>query len=109
MYQLCFYVPKSHLAKVKMALFKEGAGRLGDYDSCSWETRGQGQFRPLDGSHPFIGDKDRVEQVDEFKVEMVVQDIYINSVLKKLLEDHPYETPAYRVYKIKTIKDFVLL
>jgi hypothetical protein len=109
MYQLCFYVPKSHLAKVKMALFKEGAGRLGDYDSCSWETRGQGQFRPLDGSHPFIGDKDRVEQVDEFKVEMVVQDIYINSVLKKLLEVHPYETPAYRVYKIKTIKDFVLL
>jgi hypothetical protein len=109
MYQLCFYVPKSHLAKVKMALFKEGAGRLGDYDSCSWETKGQGQFRPLDGSHPFIGDKDRVEQVDEFKVEMVVQDIYINSVLKKLLEVHPYETPAYRVYKIKTIKDFVLL
>lgn len=108
MYQLCFYVPQSHLEKVKTALFKEGAGKFGNYDSCSWETEGTGQFRPLNGSSPFIGVKNKVKKVREFRVETVCQDIYINSVLSKLLEVHPYETPAYCVYKIKTIKNFVL-
>ena len=106
MFQLCFYVPESHLEKVKTALFEEGAGKFGHYDSCSWETEGIGQFRPIDGSRPFIGNKNKVERLREFKVEMFIQDIYINSVLSKLLEVHPYETPAYRVCEIKTIKDF---
>jgi hypothetical protein len=106
MYQLCFYVPKSHLELVKTALFKEGAGKIGNYDSCSWETEGKGQFRPLDGSSPFVGEENKVEQMLEFKVEMVCQDIYINSVLRKLLKVHPYETPAYSVYEIKTIRIF---
>jgi len=106
MYQLCFYVPESHLEKVKTALFEKGAGKLGNYDSCSWETEGVGQFRPLHGSSPFIGDKNKVEQVREFRVEMVIRDVYINSVLSKLVEVHPYETPAYSVWEIETIKDF---
>ncbi len=108
MYQLCFYVPESHLEKVKTALFEEGAGKFGHYDSCSWETEGTGQFRPLHGSTPFIGNKNKIEPVREFRVEMVCQDIYINSVLSRLEEVHPYETPAYSVYEIKTIKDFSL-
>ena len=108
MYQLCFYVPESHLEKVKTALFEEGAGKLGKYDSCSWESEGIGQFRPLHGSSPFLGDRNKVEQVREFRVEMVCQDIYINSVLSKLLEVHPYETPAYSVCEIKTIEEFAL-
>lgn len=107
MYQLYFYVPASHLDQVKTALFEAGAGKLGNYDFCSWETEGIGQFRPLAGSRPFFGDKNRVEQVREFRVEMVCQDIFINSVLEKLVEVHPYETPAYGVYKIATIQDFV--
>ena len=108
MYQLCFYVPKSHLEEVKTALFKEGAGKIGNYDSCSWQTDGMGQFRPLNGSSPFIGDQNRVEHVSEVKVEMVCQNIFIKSVLKKLMEAHPYETPAYCIYKIKTLQDFAL-
>jgi structural toxin protein (hemagglutinin/hemolysin) RtxA len=107
MYQLYFYVPISHLDQVKTALFEAGAGKLGNYDSCSWETEGVGQFRPLAGSRPFLGDVKRVEQVREFRVEMVCQDIFINSVLEKLVEVHPYETPAYGVYQIKTIQNFV--
>lgn len=106
MYQLCFYVPKSHLENVKTALFKEGAGKLGNYDSCAWETEGIGQFRPLHGSSPFLGEKNTIERVREIRVEMVCQEIYINSVLSKLLAVHPYETPAYSVCEIKTIKDF---
>ena len=108
MYQLYFYVPKSHLDQVKTALFEAGAGKVGNYDFCSWETEGVGQFRPLAGSNPFLGEKTQVEQVREFRVEMVIQEKFLNLVLGKLLQVHPYETPAYGVYQIKTIQDFAL-
>jgi len=106
MYQLSFYVPESHLEEVKAALFKEGAGKVGDYDMCSWETDGKGQFRPLEGSTPFIGTAYEVKQIREFKVEMVCQNKYIKAVLNKLMEVHPYETPAHSIYEIKTIESF---
>jgi len=106
MYQLCFYVPESHLEELKTALFDKGAGILGDYDSCCWETLGHGQFKPLQGSSPMIGEINKVESVREYKVEMVCAAEYIKQVLCELIEKHPYETPAYSVYKIRTIKDF---
>ena len=55
MYKLCFYVPDSHLEAVKKAVFAIGAGRIGAYDSCCWQVLGQGQYRPLEGSQPFLG------------------------------------------------------
>ena len=70
MYKLCFYVPESHLEAVKAAVFAAGAGRIGNYDSCCWEVLGQGQFRPLTGSDPFIGRQGEVERVAEYRVEM---------------------------------------
>ncbi len=105
-YQLCFYVPVSHLEVVKTALFKKGAGKLGHYDACSWEVLGQGQFRPLTGSHPFLGDENKVEVVPEYKVEMICTPKYITQVLHELIAIHPYEIPAYSVYEVKTIQDF---
>ncbi|NOY73941.1 MAG: NGG1p interacting factor NIF3 [Gammaproteobacteria bacterium] len=107
MHQICFYVPESHLEKVKTALFEEGAGQLGSYDSCCWETEGMGQFRPLKGSMPYIGENNVIEKVREFKVEMMCQDSCLVSVLKKLVEIHPYEVPAYSVYRVNTIKDYL--
>lgn len=53
MYKMCYFVPESHLETTKSALFEVGAGRIGDYDCCAWQCKGQGQFRPLDGSQPF--------------------------------------------------------
>ena len=105
-YQLCFYVPEPHLEVVKEALFKKGAGKLGNYDCCAWQTSGQGQFRPLASSNPFIGTVDKVEIVQEYKVEMICSAHYIQPVLTELIKKHPYETPAYSVYEIKTIVDF---
>ena len=55
MYKLCFYVPDSHVEAVKQAVFAAGGGRVGAYDSCAWQVLGQGQFRPLTGSQPFLG------------------------------------------------------
>ena len=74
MYKLAFFVPVSHVEVVKAAVFAAGGGRIGDYDHCAWQTLGQGQFRPLDGSQPFLGQTGQVEVVEEWKVELVVAD-----------------------------------
>ena len=101
MYKLSFYVPRDHLEKVKTALFEKGAGRVGSYDHCAWHTLGEGQYRPLENSHPYQGIHHKVETVEEYLVEMVCEDQYIDDVLVELIHTHPYETPAYAVWEIK--------
>ncbi len=101
MYKLAFFVPPSHVEQVKSAVFAAGAGRIGAYDQCSWQVLGQGQFRPLDGSKPFIGEGGVVEQVQEWKVELVVADELIQPVVAALKQSHPYETPAYEVWRLE--------
>ncbi len=103
MYKLCFFVPESHLEIVKQALFAKGAGRFGQYDCCCWQTRGQGQFRPLEGSSPHLGNENELETLEEFKVEMICADECLKAVLIELLEVHPYEEPAYEAYPIQTL------
>lgn len=100
MYKLAFFVPPSHVEQVKNALFAAGAGRIGAYDSCSWQVLGQGQFRPLDGSQPFMGHTGQIESVEEWKVELVVADGLIQQAVAALKHSHPYETPAYEVWKL---------
>ena len=104
MYKLCFFVPESHLEKVKQALFAKGAGKFAQYDCCAWQTLGQGQFRALNGSQPYIGTLNELEKVDEFKVEMICQDEFLEEVLKELVKVHPYEEPAYEAYPVVTLK-----
>ncbi len=101
MYKLSFFVPASHLQQVKDALFAAGAGRIGDYDQCCWQVAGIGQFRPLPGSQPFLGALGELEQVEEWKVEMVVADELIRAVVAALKAAHPYQTPAYEVWRLE--------
>ncbi|QHG92746.1 NGG1p interacting factor NIF3 [Coxiella endosymbiont of Amblyomma sculptum] len=100
MYKFSFYVPIDHLEPIKTALFKAGAGRLSNYDCCAWQTLGTGQYRPLSSSQPYVGTHDRIEIVEEYLVEMVCEDQYIQNVVKELLRVHPYEIPSYAVWKI---------
>ena len=86
---------------MKSALFAAGAGQIGDYDHGAWQVLGQGQFRPLDGSQPFIGQGGGVEQVEEWKVELVVADEHIRAAVAALKLGHPYETPAYDVWRLE--------
>jgi len=102
MYKLCFYVPESHLELVKSALFEAGAGKVGQYDSCCWQTKGLGQFRPLEGSAPFLGQTGKVETVEEYKVEMVFADELKEIVLTALKKAHPYEEPAFDMWRLDT-------
>jgi hypothetical protein len=99
-YKLAFFVPASHVEVVKAAVFAAGGGRIGDYDHCAWQTLGQGQFRPLDGSQPYLGQTGQVEVVEEWKVELVVADDLIAQAVAALKQSHPYETPAYEVWRL---------
>ena len=101
MYQFCFYVPKSYLIQVKSAVFEAGGGKIGNYDQCCFEIQGQGQFRPLSGSHSYIGNLNQLELVEEVKVEMMVEKELKSPVLAAFLRAHPYETPAF--FFIETI------
>ncbi|MNF34033.1 putative GTP cyclohydrolase 1 type 2 [compost metagenome] len=103
MYKLSFFVPPSHVEAVKSAVFAAGGGRIGNYDCCSWQALGQGQFRPLDGSQPFLGQAGVVEQVEEWKVELVVEDSLVEAVVAALKHSHPYEAPAYEVWRLSDI------
>ena len=99
MYKLCFYIPSTHLESVKDAIFSAGAGRIGGYDRCAWQSLGQGQFRPLVGSQPYSGQIDAVSMVEEYKVETLCADDCIDAAIKALKATHPYEVPAYDVWQ----------
>lgn len=97
MYKLVFFVPESHLEIVKSAVFEAGAGKIGNYDQCCWQVPGQGQFRPLPGADPYLGQVGECEQLPEYRVELVCAGEYIRASIAALVAAHPYETPAYDV------------
>jgi hypothetical protein len=103
MYKLCFFVPETHAEAVKDAIFQTGAGRIGNYDRCCWQTLGTGQFRPLPGSTPFVGRLESTEYVAELKVELVCADALIGAALAALKSAHPYEEPAYDVIRCESL------
>jgi hypothetical protein len=105
MYKLNFYVPETHLEVVKSALFAKGAGRYNAYDQCCWQVLGQGQFRPLQNSQPYQGQLNQLETVAEYKVEMLCHASLLKDIVLTLLNTHPYEEPAYEIYKILMLED----
>jgi len=102
MYILGFLVPEEALEVVKNAVFSTGAGSIGNYSHCAWQTLGEGQFMPLSGSKAYIGEVDKLEKVAEYKVEIVCTSDQISQAVKMLKEVHPYETPAYFVIRLET-------
>lgn len=100
MFKLVFFVPASHVESVKNAVFAAGAGRIGDYEHCAWQVLGEGQFRPLQGSNPFIGSQDVLEKVSEYRVELVCADACITDAVAALKDAHPYEEPAFDVTRL---------
>jgi len=106
MYLLVFYVPQTHTHELIKALSDAGAGHIGDYDRCAWSVLGEGQFRPLAGANPTLGNIGELERVPEHRVEMVVESDHINEVLRALVTTHPYEEPAHQVVEVMDRRDF---
>lgn len=103
MYKLNFFVPREDKERVKAALFAIGVGKYENYDMCSFETLGTGQFRPIKGADPFIGKIDMLEKVQEYKVEMICSDELIKKAVEVLKEAHPYEEVAYEVFRMEDL------
>ena len=101
MYKLAFFVPEDQAEVVKAAVFAAGAGQIGDYQECCWQTLGQGQFRPSTSADPYIGEAGKLEFVTELKVEMVCADVVIRDAVAALKQAHPYEEPAYEVWRLE--------
>lgn len=99
-FHLFFYVPETHLEIVKAAIFKAGAGQVGNYENCAWQTKGEGQFLPISGSDPFIGEIGKLEKVIEYKVETVCKKECLDAVIAALKSSHPYDIPAFGVVVI---------
>ena len=100
MYKLNFFVPEPDKERVKQALFDMGVGRYENYECCSWETLGQGQFKPIGNANPSIGKIDKLEVLPEYKVEMICKKELIEEAVKTLKAAHPYEEVAYEVFEI---------
>ena len=99
--KLVVYVPKDHKEKVQKALFEAGAGHIGNYDNCSFESNGIGSFRALDGSDPFVGNIGKVHSEEEVRLEIIFP-LYLKSeVISALINAHPYQEVAYDIYKIE--------
>lgn len=94
------HVPAEHADRVRDAVTGAGAGAIGDYDSCTFSTPGEGRFRPLDGATPTIGEVGRVEVVEEVKVQAVLPRSRRTAVVAAMVAAHPYEEPAYDVVEL---------
>jgi structural hemagglutinin/hemolysin toxin protein RtxA len=97
MKKLVFFVPETHLEFVKLAVFEAGAGRIGNYEHCCWQTLGAGQFKPMPGATPFIGQSGQLEVVSEYRVELVCDDARLKDAVLALRRAHPYEEPAFDI------------
>ena len=99
-HKLVWFVPEDALEQTREAVFRAGAGRIGDYERCSWYTEGHGTFLGGEGSDPALGARGREERVREYRVETVVPAERAREVVHALLEAHPYEEVAFDLYPL---------
>ncbi len=101
MYKLNYYVPVPDKENTKEALFAIGVGRFDNYELCSWESLGEGQFKPVRNANPYLGELNVLKKVPEYKVEMICPDTLIQEAIEVLKKTHPYEEVAYEVFKME--------
>ncbi len=106
-YLLIVYVPSKQAKQIRSALAKSGAGRIGNYDACSFSSKGIGRFRPKTGAKAFIGKQNQIAKVSEERIDAVVSATDIKKVLSAVTTAHPYEEPAILVLPLLQYKDFL--
>jgi dinuclear metal center YbgI/SA1388 family protein len=98
--KLVVFVPGSSLDKVRQAMWNAGAGAIGNYDECSFNIKGSGTFKPLEGSVPFTGKINSLSVEEEVRVEVVLRKHSLSQVINAMRSAHPYEEVAYDVYPL---------
>jgi len=99
--KLAVFIPAGHVEEVHQAVSEAGAGWIGNYSHCAFQTPGTGTFRPLSGTSPYIGREGKLERVEEVRLETIVPVDKLSSVLKAMIEAHPYEEVAYDLYPLE--------
>lgn len=99
--KLVVFVPISHADILRIALGEAGAGKIGNYDFCSFSSRGIGRFRGNEDSNPSIGEPCIYEAVEEERIEVVVERALLETVIATMKEAHPYEEVAFDVYPLE--------
>jgi hypothetical protein len=100
-FKIAVYTPHNAVDRVLAAAAEAGAGNIGNYSHCSFQTSGVGTFLPRDGARPTIGSPGRMEKVEEARIEMIVPQREVQGVIAAILDAHPYEEVAYDVYVVK--------
>jgi hypothetical protein len=95
------FVPVPHVARVRRAAAEAGAGVIGAYTHCAFQTRGTGSFMPQPGANPSIGEVGQLAEVEEMRLEMVVSERELQGVIAAVIEAHPYEEVAYDIYPLR--------
>lgn len=99
--KLAVFVPYAHVETVQNALFKAGAGKIGNYDCCSYNTAGTGTFRAEEGANPWVGKIGEIHNEPETKIEVIFPVEKKASILKALIDNHPYEEPAFDIIALE--------
>jgi dinuclear metal center YbgI/SA1388 family protein len=99
--KLVVFVPSSHLEQVRVAVCEAGAGKIGDYDFCTFAVEGEGSFRGGEATSPYIGEPGKLEFVDELRLELVFPRGLEKAVVSALAKAHPYEEPAFDLIPVE--------
>lgn len=101
--KLVVFVPLSHADIVRKALGEVRAGKIGNYDFCSFSSRGTGRFRGNENANPSIGETGKYEAVEEERIEVIVPREILKEVIEKVKSVHPYEEVAFDIYPLETV------
>ncbi len=99
--KLVTFIPAAYSEQLRTALFEAGAGNIGEYSECSYESSGQGTFKASLAAKPFTGKKEERHTENEQRIEFVFQDYLESKLIRVLKTVHPYEEPAYDVYRLE--------
>jgi len=101
LYKLVVFVPEGYEDTVRQTICSQGAGWIGNYSDCTFQTKGIGTYKPLEGTNPFIGETGKLEKTPEFRIETIVPESRLKKVVREMLAAHPYEEVAYDIYPLK--------
>jgi len=101
MLKVVVFVPPEALDAVRSALATAGAGIIGNYSECSFRALGKGSFKPLKGAQPYIGQVGKLEEAEEYRLEMIVPESLVSQAVQAMLSAHPYDEPAYDIYRLE--------
>jgi len=101
--KIIVFVPHDHVVNVIEAMANAGAGCIGNYDSCSFSSEGNGTFKPGEKANPYVGKIGRMEHVREIRLEMVAPSWKVDKVITALKEAHPYEEVVFDIYDLANV------